>query len=115
MRRGPTQDTTTERRSFDQTEPFAGRRFCETFTLPNGYSATVGRYDDGRAGEVSIDGPKAGSDAQTAAKDAAVVLSMALQFGVPVDALRNAISRNTAGRPQGVVGVVLDALAEVAP
>jgi hypothetical protein len=47
------------------------------------FTVTVGFYADGTPGEVFIDGGKTGQDIQNAARDAAVVLSIALQHGTP--------------------------------
>lgn len=77
------------------------------------YTLTVGLYDDGRPGEIFIDGPKAGSGAQVNATDAAVILSIAMQHGVPVETLRAAVSRNAAGEPTGPIGAVLDRLSSM--
>ena len=96
-------------------EPLPTRRPCETFNFTVGerslpYSATFGFYDDGRVGEVFIDGPKSGTDARTNAKDAAIVLSHALQNGVSLDALRHGISRDDDGKALGPIGTALDLL-----
>ena len=91
------------------------RRHAESFDFEHsgiGYTVTIGSYPDGRPGEVFIDGPKAGSGAQINATDAAVILSIAIQHGVPVEVLRGAVSRNSQGEPQGPIGTVLDLLAE---
>ena len=90
------------------------RRASETLDFSHDgirYTLTVGTYPDGRPGEVFIDGPKAGSGAQVNATDAAVILSIAMQHGVPVATLRAAVSRNAAGEPTGPIGAVLDLLA----
>jgi hypothetical protein len=42
--------------------------------------------------------------------DAAVVLSLALQHGTPVDAIRHAITRNGRGEPSSILGAILDRL-----
>jgi hypothetical protein len=44
--------------------------------------------------------------------DAAIILSFALQYGADAEAIRRAVSRNSKGEPSGVMGVVLDRLAE---
>jgi len=93
--------------------PLPPRRFSEVVRLNNTTTAQIGYYDDGRPGEVFVDGAKAGSDAEVNAKDAAVVISIALQYGVPVDILRHSVSRDASGTPQGVVGMVLDKLGEL--
>ena len=47
------------------------------------FTVTIGFYADGTVGEVFIDGGKTGQDMQSIARDAAVLLSLALQHGVP--------------------------------
>lgn len=72
------------------------------------YTITVGFYDDGRPGEVFIDAGKAGTDTQVVARDAAILMSLLLQYGCPVETIRHAISREEDGSPQGPVGAILD-------
>jgi hypothetical protein len=76
---------------------------------PTPYTATIGYYDDGRIGEVFVDG-KMGSEAGALATDAAVLISIALQHGVPVEEMRAAMGRGSEGRPQSICGSVLDLL-----
>jgi hypothetical protein len=90
------------------------RRACETFEITAGglnYRATVGRRDDGQVAEIFLSNHKVGSQADTAAKDSAVVCSIALQFGVPLETIRRALMRDGQGRPSGPLGVALDLLA----
>jgi hypothetical protein len=54
---------------------------------------------------------KAGSDSDSAAKDSAVVCSLALQHGVPVNVIRKALLRDSHGRASSPLGVALDLLA----
>ena len=76
------------------------------------YFAGVGRFDDGRPAELFIDPRKAWADATADARDAAVAASIALQFGAPVEVLRDAHTRNESGQAAGVLGAALDALAD---
>ena len=90
------------------------RRASETFDLVcNGlpYRVTISRYDDGRLGEIFISNHKSGSDADAAAKDSAVVCSIALQHGVPVDVIRKALLRDSRGCPSSPLGAALDIIA----
>jgi ribonucleoside-diphosphate reductase alpha chain len=96
----------------------SNRRASETFELMAAglsYRATVSRFDDGRVAEVFLSNHKVGSHADTAARDSAVVCSLALQFGVPLETIRRALMRDSHGRPNGPLGVVLDLLATEAP
>lgn len=89
------------------------RRESETFTLECGglaYVATVSRFD-GRLGEIFLSSHKAGSAADTAARDSAVVCSLALQFGADVETIRRALCRDARGQASGPLGVALDRLA----
>jgi hypothetical protein len=90
------------------------RRAAETFEITAGglnYRATVGRSSSGELAEIFISNHKVGSQADTAAKDSAVVCSIALQYGVPLEVIRKALMRDGQGRPSGPLGVALDLLA----
>jgi hypothetical protein len=94
------------------------RHLAETFELEvHGlkYTATIGRFSDGSVGEVFLQNHKPGSQSDTNARDSAVAASLALQFGCPLDTLRRAVLRDTAGRPSTPLGAALDRIAEVAP
>ena|ERR1700733_14156961 len=95
------------------------RRECETFELEcNGqlYIATVSHFRDGTLGEVFLNSVKLGSTIDTAARDSAIVASIALQSGADLDTLRRALCRDARGNPSGPLGTVLDMLAgSVAP
>jgi hypothetical protein len=91
------------------------RRASETFDVTAqglNYKCTVSRSGDGRVVEIFLSNCKTGSHADTAAKDSAVVCSIALQFGVPLDVIRKALMRDSHGRPNGPLGVALDLLAK---
>jgi hypothetical protein len=75
------------------------------------YRCTISRFADGRLGEIFLSNNKAGSDSDTAARDSAVVCSIALQYGVPLDVIRKALMRDSQGRPNGPLGTALDAIA----
>jgi hypothetical protein len=90
------------------------RRSSETFAFEcNGmaYRATVSRFPDGRLAEIFLSNAKAGSHSDSAAKDSAVVCSIALQFGTPVEVIRRALLRDARGVASSPLGVALDALA----
>src|SRR5262249_4200447 len=76
------------------------------------YTATISRHADGRLAEIFISNAKAGSHSDAAAKDSAVVASIALQYGVPVDVIRHALLRDPRGVASSPLGVALDLLAE---
>jgi hypothetical protein len=75
------------------------------------YVATVSFFPDGRLAEIFISNAKAGSHSDSAAKDSAVVCSIALQYGVPLETIRHALMRDSRGQASGPLGVALDLLA----
>ena len=62
------------------------------------FTATICRFADGRVAEVSITNHKAGSMAGINACDAAVVASIALQYGVPLEVIRTGSCATRADR-----------------
>jgi hypothetical protein len=96
-------------------ERLSNRRACTTFPFQcNGlaYIATISRYGDDRLAEIFISNAKAGSHSDAAAKDAAVICSIALQYGVPLDTIRRALLRDPRGAASSPLGVALDIVAE---
>lgn len=77
------------------------------------YTATIGFYEDGRIAEIFVSGTKAGTDVQIVANEAAVAISIALQYGCPMETIREAVPRNEDGTPQGLSGALLDAAAAI--
>jgi hypothetical protein len=75
------------------------------------YVAGVGHYDDGRLAEIFLNAEKGGTAVDNAARDSAVVASIALQHGVDAETLRHALMRNGSGTASGPIGVLLDLLA----
>lgn len=57
------------------------------------YTGGIGRFDDGRIAEIFINGSKVGTAAETNAQDAAIVASLALQHGCPMETIRHALTR----------------------
>jgi len=78
------------------------------------YALTYSRFEDGRLAELFIDHRHSekmshGLEPLSAdAKDAAVAVSIALQYGAPAEAIRGAVNRNSDGTPTGLIGEVLD-------
>jgi len=90
------------------------RRANETFALESAglkYTATISRFDDGRIGEIFLTNHKSGSAADTAARDAAIACSIALQFGADIETIRKALCRDSRGNASGPLGAALDMLA----
>ena len=91
------------------------RRPHETFSFRHwnmDYVVGLGRSSSGAfVSEVFLNCGKSGDQAETLAKDSAVLLSLALQYGVPISAMSRAITRDTKGAPQGPIGALLDMIA----
>ena len=91
------------------------RRLSETYGFrwaSMDFTTTISRFDDGAVAEVFLTNGKVNSQADTAARDSAVVASIALQFGASVETLRKALLRDARGEPSGPLGVALDMISE---
>jgi ribonucleoside-diphosphate reductase alpha chain len=96
-------------------ERLSDRRECEGLdveALGLRFYASIGRYPDGRIAEIFLTNHKAGSMAGILASDSAVLCSLALQYGAPLDVIRKALMRDPQGKASSPLGVVLDQLAE---
>jgi hypothetical protein len=94
------------------------RRASVTFGFDVGshkYVATVSYFIDGRlAGklaEIFLTNGKTGSDVDAAARDSAILCSLALQHGADLETLRRALLHDSRGRASSHLGVALDLLA----
>lgn len=88
------------------------RRVCEHVSLEHAglrYVVSYGYFEDGQLGElfVNTDG-KTGSAADISISDAAVAVSIALQYGASIETLRTSMKRNADGSPQGPLAAALD-------
>jgi len=93
----------------------SNRRGSESFSFECGglaYHATASRFADGALAEIFLTCHKAGSAADTAARDSAIVCSIALQFGADVETIRKALCRDSRGTANGPLGVALDLIGE---
>ncbi len=91
------------------------RRSSTTFDFEfNGmkFTATVSYFDDGRLGEIFLMNHRNGSHADAVAKDSAIVCSIALQHGVPVEVIRKALVRDARGNAGTPLAAALDRLEE---
>lgn len=89
------------------------RRLSENFSFDCSglkYTATVGRTTDGKIAELFLNNHKVGNQSDTNARDAAVVCSLALQYGVPLETIREALMRDANGKASGPLGTALDIL-----
>jgi hypothetical protein len=92
------------------------RRASESFSFELAglrFVATVSRFDDGSIGEVFLTNHRVNSGAGIMASDQAVLASLALQFGCPIETLRRAMMRNAAGQATSPIGRALDLIAEM--
>lgn len=91
------------------------RRASETFGfdwMGMHYSATISRFPDGGLAEIFLANGKINSMADVAARDSAVVASLALQHGTPLDVIRKALLRDPRGAAAGPLGAALDLIAD---
>lgn len=91
------------------------RRYGETRSFTVGqmaYTANLGRYQDGRLGELFLRAGKAGTDVAVASQETAIAASFALQFGADFETLRAAMPRDAQGKPEGPLGILFDMLDE---
>lgn len=83
------------------------------FTTADGFrhTAGLGYFEDGRLAEVFLNAERIGTAIETAARDSAVVASLALRHGVARNTIRHALTRNGNGDASGPLGTLLDLLA----
>jgi hypothetical protein len=72
------------------------------------YTCTISRFPDGRIAEIFLSNHKSASHADTAARDAAIACSVALQHGASIETIRKAVCRDVRGNASGPLGVALD-------
>lgn len=78
------------------------------------YTAGVGRFVNGALAEIFLNGGKPGSAAESNARDAAIILSIALQEGASLQRIVAAMTRLPDGRAAGPMGHLLDLLLSAA-
>jgi hypothetical protein len=94
-----------------QRRQLPNRRQAESFDVEISalkYKVTLGRFSDRSPAEVFVSNHKSGNASDVAARDAGILVSLCLQFGVPIATIRHALSRNADGTASGVIGAVLD-------
>src|SRR5262245_55708310 len=90
------------------------RRAAETFEVKHGkhtVAVSVGYYSDGTLGELFVSGAKCGSELDATMRDAAVLLSIAIQMHLPLEMMRHAITREANGAASSIIGAVIDMIA----
>lgn len=100
-------------------EQLAARRYSESSDLSHlgiHYAMQIGVYGDGRIGEVFVQMHKAaGTQADVNARDISILISMALQYGVPIERMLKAITEDENGDPEGLAGAILEHLSGWSP
>jgi hypothetical protein len=69
---------------------------------------TEGYYADGRIAEIFLNADRANSLLDFLMSDAAILASIALQYGAPLDEIRHALKRDSRGKAASPIGEALD-------
>jgi hypothetical protein len=96
-------------------ERLPNRRRNESFEFFHGglgFTASVGFFEDNRVAEIFLSSRKPGSPIEAIARDAAVTVSIALQFGAPLETICSALTKDHDGQAATLLGAALDKLAE---
>jgi hypothetical protein len=72
------------------------------------FEMTAGFYPDGRLGEIFLNADRANSLLDFLMSDAAILASLALQYGAPLDEIRHALKRDSRGQAVSPIGAALD-------
>jgi hypothetical protein len=75
------------------------------------FEITAGFYPDGRVGEIFLNADRANSLLDFLMSDAAILASLALQYGAPLDEIRHALKRDSRGDSASPIGAALDRIA----
>ena len=90
------------------------RRLSETIRLNHRgdeHSFGISRFDDGAVAEVFASAYYGkGVDAETYARDASIILSIALQHGAPLQTIWGALTRDDKGAPVTLIGAIVERL-----
>ena len=88
-----------------------GRRPCETFDFVLSgmkFTASIGFDPKGQPAEVFLTAGRAGTDLAISMQESAILVSLALQYGCPLETLRSAALRAEGGRAEGPIGCLID-------
>lgn len=91
-------------------EKLPDRRDGDLFTFDFGqvqYTAQWSQYEDGRVAEMFMNAGKEGSSVDVTARECAVIISIAVQRGVPIEELFAALPKLPDGAPAGPVGMAI--------
>jgi hypothetical protein len=87
------------------------RRAAETMAFDRDnlkYCMSIGLYPDGRVGEIFLNAEHSNSLLDALAHDAAILASLALQFGCPLDVITHALKRDAQGTAASPIGQAMD-------
>ena len=87
------------------------RRRAETIAFERDgahFVMTAGFYPDGRLGEIFLNADRANSLLDFLMSDAAILASLALQHGCPLDEIRHALKRDNRGLAASPIGAAFD-------
>jgi hypothetical protein len=88
-----------------------GRRLAETLALRcdgSMYRLTIGFYPDGSLGEIFLNHDRSDSLLDVMCSDAAILASLALQYGCPLEVITHALKRDARGMAASPIGAALD-------
>jgi len=96
--------------------PLPQRRHTESFEVQfwkQRWHVSVGFYEDHvTPGEIFINALRTpGTELDAVCRDAAILFSLAIQHGTPIDAIRSALTRDANGAASSIMGEILDRLA----
>jgi len=83
------------------------------------FDVTVGHYPDGKHGEVFLSrikdktAARLGQHLDATARDAAILISIALQHNVELSNLSHSITRDDDNNPMSILGAVIDSMEDV--
>ena len=97
-------------------ETLPNRRPSESFIFEHesvAYHATISRFPNGSIAELFLDAGKIGSAVNVMAHDAAVVFSIARQYGTPLESIKSALLKLEDNSCAGAIGGALELADEV--
>jgi hypothetical protein len=91
------------------------RRPSTTFDFTCGlhYTCSYSRFASGGIAELFLSNHRSNSAADTAARDAAITFSIAVQHGADPETIRSALCRESHGRASGPLAAALDIIANM--
>lgn len=96
-------------------EALPNRRQTSTFKFDFAgikHHCSVSNFNDGRPAEIFVDAGKVNTGVQNIMRDGAILISLALQHGCPVETLRHAMTRTDSEDPASALGKLLDMVME---